>query len=473
LQGGRNGYGGMKWNENDISLRNTFMVTLRWGSPYGSLVKFVYAKNGIFQWRWFWDFTFFMMCFTMWNVIKGIVIDTFVELRTELAARIEDTTQKCFICGIEKLTFTKALSREAFDRHIKKEQNLWNYIYYLIFIWEQDKDDDDGLEYYIRHAIDDGNIGWFPMNKAIRLTEHIEKGEATSLQYLFRQDLRFVEANFNDQVTVFKDELTKFITKVENTVMFVPDSTTPKRLLTTGGGMGATGGGGGARRGTGVSGYSVSEHSGVSTPGNSLTLGLDEDDGADGLREVTLSILRVEGIVLPSELTDRIHYRLITDKETSVVSCIESDNAPGDEGDGDGGDGKVSVTFEPNAHLVHRGRLPSEALYSARIQILYKAQKTGEPLMLLGAADVSINSCLAAVLAANAQVDSATVSEDFTWEGNFQVAVPQRAFLLRDQENHCSVELKITCGAVLVSEMRNAAPSHVGVNNQDGSVFEP
>ena len=463
----------MKWNENDISLRNTFMVTLRWGSPYGSLVKFVYAKNGIFQWRWFWDFTFFMMCFTMWNVIKGIVIDTFVELRTELAARIEDTTQKCFICGIEKLTFTKALSREAFDRHIKKEQNLWNYIYYLIFIWEQDKDDDDGLEYYIRHAIDDGNIGWFPMNKAIRLTEHIEKGEATSLQYLFRQDLRFVEANFNDQVTVFKDELTKFITKVENTVMFVPDSTTPKRLLTTGGGMGATGGGGGARRGTGVSGYSVSEHSGVSTPGNSLTLGLDEDDGADGLREVTLSILRVEGIVLPSELTDRIHYRLITDKETSVVSCIESDNAPGDEGDGDGGDGKVSVTFEPNAHLVHRGRLPSEALYSARIQILYKAQKTGEPLMLLGAADVSINSCLAAVLAANAQVDSATVSEDFTWEGNFQVAVPQRAFLLRDQENHCSVELKITCGAVLVSEMRNAAPSHVGVNNQDGSVFEP
>merc|ERR1711967_102301 len=31
---------------------------------------------------------------------------------------------------------------------------MWNYLSFILFIWEQDKDDDDGLELYVRHLLE-------------------------------------------------------------------------------------------------------------------------------------------------------------------------------------------------------------------------------------------------------------------------------------------------------------------------------
>ena len=202
------------------TLFHAFKEFLRYGSPSGQNNNIVVT---IFTARWVMDVTFYMVCFTMWNVIKGITIDTFVELRRDLSARIEDTEEKCFICGIEKLVFNRALDRTAFDTHIKKDQNLWNYVFYCIFIWEQDKDDDDGLEYYVRHCVEDGDLSWFPMNKAIRLAEHLEKGEADSLPAKFRGDLRALEDAVDVRMGVLKDQLQRSITRVEQALAYQPD----------------------------------------------------------------------------------------------------------------------------------------------------------------------------------------------------------------------------------------------------------
>jgi hypothetical protein len=48
---------------------------------------------------------------------------------------------------------------------------MWNYLYLIFLLWEQDKDDDDGLEQFVRRAIDKNEINWFPTNKAIRLDQ--------------------------------------------------------------------------------------------------------------------------------------------------------------------------------------------------------------------------------------------------------------------------------------------------------------
>ncbi len=84
---------------------------------------------------------------------------------------MKDTTDRCFICGIEKNVFNRSIDRDAFKNHVKHDQNLWNYVYFIIFLWEQDKDDDDGLETFIRKCIDSEDLIWFPMNKALRLAE--------------------------------------------------------------------------------------------------------------------------------------------------------------------------------------------------------------------------------------------------------------------------------------------------------------
>ena len=36
-----------------------------------------------------------------------------------------------------------------------------------MYLWEQDQDDDDGLEQYVRRAVAANDISWFPMNKCL------------------------------------------------------------------------------------------------------------------------------------------------------------------------------------------------------------------------------------------------------------------------------------------------------------------
>jgi hypothetical protein len=62
----------------------------------------------------------------------------------------------------------------VFTRHIETEHNMWAYLNFIIFIKQQDQDDDDGLEQYVRRCLDKKDIGWFPSNKCLMMKE---KGE--------------------------------------------------------------------------------------------------------------------------------------------------------------------------------------------------------------------------------------------------------------------------------------------------------
>jgi hypothetical protein len=57
---------------------------------------------------------------------------------------------------------------------------MWNSLYFIFFLWEQDKDDDDGLEYYVRHKLYTDEITWFPMHKAMCLNQEISGTEKTT-----------------------------------------------------------------------------------------------------------------------------------------------------------------------------------------------------------------------------------------------------------------------------------------------------
>ena len=131
--------------------------------------------------RWLINETYFLvMAVMMLNIIFGIIIDTFGSLRAQKNELIEDTVGVCFICGIDNQVFDRASAEpEGFQTHIKSDHNMWNYLYFIFMLWEQDKDDDDGLEQYVRRAIDGSEITWFPLNKAIRLDQAATEEELT------------------------------------------------------------------------------------------------------------------------------------------------------------------------------------------------------------------------------------------------------------------------------------------------------
>ena len=113
---------------------------------------------------------FFVIMIIMLNVIFGIIIDTFSDLRSKKNERLADTTEICLICNIDKQTFDRAAdSSVGFRNHVKNDHNMWAYVSFIIYLWEQDKDDDDGLEQFVRRSVDNNDIAWFPLNKAMCL----------------------------------------------------------------------------------------------------------------------------------------------------------------------------------------------------------------------------------------------------------------------------------------------------------------
>ena len=300
----------------------------------------------------------------------------------------------------------------------------------------------------IRHAIDAGDLGWFPLNKAITLTEHLEASEATSLQSLFREDLRGLEKDFDQQVVGFKDELGKFITRVENTLMFAPDpvGATRGRQSRSRGQTGAFTTPGSPRTG-----------GGLASEGGMLQSGRGNDHGMDGnddSRAVDVTVLSADGMVIPPEIADRIQCKVIADLNTTLLPCGVPDEV-------EGADGKAKVSFDSSQRLLcHRGKVPPDSQLVLRLVLLYKALKPGDPLVFLGAVDVPISACVAAVVRANT-VDGVPVigTEEREWTGTLQVAAQQKAFLLPEQVNHMTLTLSVAAGNTLISDVLNAVIS--------------
>jgi inositol 1,4,5-triphosphate receptor type 3 len=120
------------------------------------------------------DFVFFLLVIIiLLNIIFGIIIDTFSELREEKKERQLDITEKCFICNIDKSVFDM-VGNGVFTRHIEEEHSMWAYLSFMVFLRNQDKDDDDGIEQYVRQSMESSDIGWFPVNKAMSLEKSNE-----------------------------------------------------------------------------------------------------------------------------------------------------------------------------------------------------------------------------------------------------------------------------------------------------------
>lgn len=65
--------------------------------------------------RFVWDtFSNYLLVVIMINIVSGIIIDSFGDLRDKEYDKIIDITEKCFICGNEKFEFEKFISSKGF-----------------------------------------------------------------------------------------------------------------------------------------------------------------------------------------------------------------------------------------------------------------------------------------------------------------------------------------------------------------------
>jgi hypothetical protein len=91
-------------------------------------------------WRYLLDLLFFLLVLIiLMNIIFGIIIDQFSELRGKKKEREAQTTDFCFMCGLEKSAFDRKIagsagSGDGFQSHIAKEHNLWAYLKFIVHL---------------------------------------------------------------------------------------------------------------------------------------------------------------------------------------------------------------------------------------------------------------------------------------------------------------------------------------------------
>ena len=112
---------------------------------------------------------FFMMILLMLNIINGIIVDTFQDLREKQNNREDIKANNCFICNINRDKFN-SLSID-FDQHQKVDHQYLNYIFYMVKITKISEHDLNSLEFEVLNEMRNNNISFFPVKASIAIND--------------------------------------------------------------------------------------------------------------------------------------------------------------------------------------------------------------------------------------------------------------------------------------------------------------
>ncbi|CAD8133692.1 unnamed protein product [Paramecium octaurelia] len=148
--------------------------------------------NSMINWdplKFFFDmlFTvFFGLLFT--NIVQGIMIDTFAELRDQRQKIEDDIKNRCFICAAQRGELEN--KNQSFEQHIQEKHLIWNYVFYVKCLWLKEWTEYTGLEYWIYEKIKQDDTSWFPESviDGKNITERLDQLENLLSQVIVYQE---------------------------------------------------------------------------------------------------------------------------------------------------------------------------------------------------------------------------------------------------------------------------------------------
>ncbi|KAI7808035.1 putative inositol 1 [Triplophysa rosa] len=183
---------------------------LRSGGGVGDVLRKPSKEERLFAARVVYDLLFFfLVIIIVLNLIFGVIIDTFADLRSEKQRKEEVLKTTCFICGLERDKFDN--KTVTFEEHIKEEHNLWHYLFFIVLVRVKDSTEYTGPESYVAQMIKEHNLDWFPRMRAMSLVSSDGEGEQNelrSLQEKLESTMRLV-SNLTNQLTELKEQMTE------------------------------------------------------------------------------------------------------------------------------------------------------------------------------------------------------------------------------------------------------------------------
>ncbi|KAK7067485.1 Inositol 1,4,5-trisphosphate receptor type 1, partial [Halocaridina rubra] len=183
---------------------------LRSGGGIGDILRAPSNSENLFAARVIYDMLFFfIVIIIVLNLIFGVIIDTFADLRSEKQNSEEILKNSCFICGLKRASFdNKAVN---FEDHIKREHNMWHYLYFYVLVRVKDPTEFTGPESYVYTLVQDKDLNWFPRMRAMSLSIGETEGEVNEVRCLSSKLDRTqgLVDSLLKQLTELKEEMAK------------------------------------------------------------------------------------------------------------------------------------------------------------------------------------------------------------------------------------------------------------------------
>ncbi|CAF1108028.1 unnamed protein product [Rotaria sordida] len=184
---------------------------LRNGGGIGDVLRQPSSQEPLYFFRVIYDMMFFFIVIIITlNLIFGVIIDNFADLRTEKQRNDEILRNTCFICGLDRKSFDN--KHVTFEDHIRKVHNMWNYVYFMVLINVKDSTEYTGPESYVHEMIEQRNLDWFPRMRTSSLDIQEDKNKED-------QDSRILKIQMEDankaikSLTMELSELQKLVTE--------------------------------------------------------------------------------------------------------------------------------------------------------------------------------------------------------------------------------------------------------------------
>uniref|UniRef100_A0A8B9ZCA3 Inositol 1,4,5-trisphosphate receptor n=1 Tax=Anas platyrhynchos TaxID=8839 RepID=A0A8B9ZCA3_ANAPL len=181
---------------------------LRNGGGVGDVLRKPSKDEPLFAARVVYDLLFyFIVIIIVLNLIFGVIIDTFADLRSEKQKKEEILKTTCFICGLERDKFDN--KTVSFEEHIKSEHNMWHYLYFIVLVKVKDPTEYTGPESYVAQMIVEKNLDWFPRMRAMSLVSNEgdnEQNEIRNLQERLESTMSLVK-QLSSQLAELKEQV--------------------------------------------------------------------------------------------------------------------------------------------------------------------------------------------------------------------------------------------------------------------------
>jgi len=176
--------------------------------PYNDVDGWVPSLNTDFTLRFIIDILFFIVfSVILFNVVTGLIVDNFTQLRVESQERALYAKNECFVCGYSRGAFDDLGASYNFEEHIGMAHFTWNYVFFVYHLTNKNEDEYNGVESHVFDYYRQKNYDWIPTRTSwkIQADELRVKKKQTAEMMLMTNVGKMVNELAQNQAKLEKD----------------------------------------------------------------------------------------------------------------------------------------------------------------------------------------------------------------------------------------------------------------------------